>query len=235
MEALSSHILVVDDDRRLRSLLKQYLGTQGYYVSTAENTAAARALLRMFSFDALVVDVMMPGETGIAFTEILKKNEPSLPVLMLTAMGEVEDRISGLESGADDYLSKPFEPRELVLRLKSIMRRREDSIEREKSSGLWHFGTLLFDARAGRLTRGEEPISLTSTELSILIILTQHEGQTMSREQLSQGLNDTGNAMNERSIDVQITRLRQKIEENPKKPRYLQTVWGEGYVLKAGV
>lgn len=219
------HILVVDDDTRLRQLLKQYLEGRGFQVSTAKNTESARSLITQHMFDAMIVDVMMPGEDGVTFTKRLRDdvNTRTLPILMLTAMGEASDRISGLESGADDYLTKPFEPKELCLRLENLIRRNIPQTERNITT----FGDFRFDTTNGSLHKNELFVPLTSTELKLLTLLAKSVNHTVMREDLSTALN----GISERSIDVQITRLRKKLEEDPKNPYYLETVRGQGYVL----
>lgn len=221
------HILVVDDDARLRVLLQQYLGENGFFVSTAANTAEAEALLEVFSVDALVLDVMMPGETGLAYAGRLKTRVAAPPVLLLTARGDASDRISGLEAGAADYLAKPFAPRELLLRLENILARGR-SAETSKRTVL--FGEYRFDVVHGRLTHAGAPIYLTSSESDCLRILAQSAGTPVSREAIARTL---GDVHNERSVDVQINRLRKKIEPHPGKPIYLQTIRHAGYALYA--
>ncbi len=215
------HILVVDDDTRLRDLLRKYLMDNGYRVTTARDAADARARLEGLLFDLLVVDVMMPGESGLELTESLRRTH-RVPILMLTAMGEPDDRIAGLESGADDYLPKPFEPRELLLRIGSILRR-----SRTDGDGQVTFGAFSFDLRTGMLRRAGEIVRLTSGETAVLKVLARSPGLAVSRDELGRGTN----AGVGRAVDVQITRLRRKIEDDPKAPRHLQTVRGEGYVL----
>jgi two-component system, OmpR family, phosphate regulon response regulator OmpR len=215
------HILVIDDDRRIRELLKRYLADHGYRVTTAENAADARAKLAGLAFDLLVVDVMMPGESGVELTASLRRSS-SVPILMLTARGETEDRIKGLESGADDYLGKPFEPRELLLRIGTILRRSMGPGGRNEEIAL---GDCRFNVTRGELKRGEELIRLTTREVQLMRIFSTHPGQTLSRLDLCD------DEAAERSIDVQINRLRRKIETDPRNPTYLQTVRGEGYVL----
>lgn len=217
----AAHILVIDDDRRIRELLKRYLADHGYRVTTAENAAEARAKLAGLAFDLLVVDVMMPGESGVELTASLRRSS-SVPILMLTARGETEDRIQGLESGADDYLSKPFEPRELLLRIGTILRRSRAPGGRNEEIAL---GDCRFNVTRGELKRGEELIRLTTREVQLMRIFSTHPGQTLSRLDLCD------DEAAERSIDVQINRLRRKIETDPRNPTYLQTVRGEGYVL----
>ncbi len=219
------HILVVDDDDRLRSLLSKYLRDQGFMVTAAANASEARRKLGAFIFDLLILDVMMPDESGLEFLASLKGER--LPVLMLSAMGEVEDRISGLELGAEDYLTKPFEPKELVLRIRAILRRVST---REEKSLIVQFGDYRFDLGSSQLKRGEEIVHLTSNEVVLLRFLAQQAGTPVSREELSKAMPGSGN---ERSIDVQMLRLRKKIEENDSKPLYIQTVRGAGYVLYA--
>ncbi len=224
MSTDKAHILVVDDDDRLRALLDKFLSEQGFMVTSVSSADEARRKMACFVFDVLVLDVMMPGETGLAFLASLKAaNTP--PVLMLSAMGEVDDRIRGLEVGADDYLPKPFEPKELVLRLNAILRRRAVASERR---GVLLFGDFAFDMAANQLTRGGEPIYLTSSETLLLKTFSEHMGKTVSREQLAQIIPGTAN---ERSIDVQVTRLRKKLGDSEGKPLHLQTMRGAGYVL----
>lgn len=217
------HILVVDDDRRLRELLKKYLSENGFRVTTAPDAAEARRNLDSLVFDLVVLDVMMPGESGFDLTESLRSRS-DVPILLLTAMAEVEDRIGGLQRGADDYLSKPFEPRELVLRLERILRRTRRP-ERPQSVS---FGDCTFDSRRGELRRNDAIVRLTTAEENLLKIFAAQPGTTLSREDLIRLSRIDGNS---RTIDVQVTRLRRKIEPDPRLPRYLQTVRGEGYVL----
>lgn len=223
------HILVVDDDRRLRELLQRYLGEQGFRVTTGENAENARIKLRSFDFDLLVIDIMMPGEDGLALTKSLRK-ETTVPILLLTAMGETEDRIYGLECGADDYLTKPFEPRELVLRINSILRRTPSAAALEPKV-LLSFGRFSFDFARDELLSEGNPVHLTAVEMTLLKALAAKAGNPVSRDHLCEA---SGLATNERTIDVQVARLRRKIEENPRFPRYLQTVRGIGYILMAG-
>ncbi len=218
-----AHILVVDDDQRLRELLRRYLTERGYRVSVAADAAEARARLKGLEFDLVVLDVMMPGESGLAFTQAFRR-ENDAPVLLLTAMGEAADRIAGLEAGADDYLAKPFEPRELVLRIEAILRR---GAKRPPTAGVVQLGEVAFDAARGELRRGAETVRLTASETALLRIFARRPGVTISREELSRESGDPGS----RAVDVQVTRLRRKIEPDPRAPRYLQTVWGQGYVL----
>jgi two-component system phosphate regulon response regulator OmpR len=223
------HILVVDDDQRLRALLQQYLTEHGFFVSTAARASEAEELLKVFSVDAMVLDVMMPGETGLDYLGRLKASAANTmpPVLMLTARAEVDDRIAGLETGAADFLAKPFAPRELLLRLENMLTRgRTGAVAGRVVS----FGDYRFDLAQGRLTHAGEAIYLTSGESDCLKILAAAAGSPVSREQIAATLGDVGNT---RSIDVQINRLRKKIEPQPGKPIYLQTVRHAGYVLYA--
>jgi two-component system phosphate regulon response regulator OmpR len=219
------HILVVDDDTRLRQLLNKYLVENGYLVSTAADAAEARQQLGAMAFDLIVLDVMMPGESGFALTRSLRADNP-VPILLLTAMGETADRIAGLEMGADDYLAKPFEPRELLLRINSILRRSARDLPEEPQP--CRFGRFTFDPVRSELLGDGDVVHLTSAEATLLAVLALAPGETLSREDLAA---QTGNSNNLRTVDVQVTRLRKKIEEDPRLPRYLQTVRGRGYVL----
>ena len=227
MTEQKAHILVVDDDDRLRSLLQKFLHEQGFMVTAATHAAEARRKMAWFMFDTIILDVMMPGETGFELLASLEDSQKR-KVLMLSAMGEAEDRIKGLETGAEDYLVKPFEPKELVLRVKNILRR--NSVEREKSR-IIAFGDFRFDLATSQLRRGDENIYLTSGEVLILKLLAENAGKPVSRDELSALMPGSGN---ERAVDVQITRLRKKIEDSEGKPLYLQTVRGAGYVLYTG-
>jgi two-component system phosphate regulon response regulator OmpR len=209
------HVLVVDDDTRLRDLLKKFLSAQGFLVTVAENVAQARECLGYFHFDGIVLDVMMPGETGL---ELARSLPAGTPVLMLSALGEAQHRIDGLEAGALDYLSKPFEPRELVLRLKSIMRRSVGA------SHQVHFGPYSFDKARQKLLRGAEEISLTTAETQLLQALLEQAGTPVSREALASA------SGHERSVDVQVTRLRKKLDSSAG-PSLIRTVRGAGYVI----
>jgi two-component system phosphate regulon response regulator OmpR len=221
----AAHILVVDDDTRLRKLLQRYLTEQGFRVTTGEDAADARAKMQSLAFDLLVLDIMMPGEDGLALTKSLRESS-SVPILLLTAMGETADRIRGLEYGADDYLSKPFEPRELVLRINAILRRAPQ--DAKPPEGEVRFGDFSFDLAREELQRHGDFIRLTTTEAALLKALARRAGTAISRQDLS--LN-SGISDNMRSIDVQVARLRRKIEADPRYPRHLQTVRGTGYVL----
>ena len=228
MSELEPHLLVVDDDARLRDLLRRYLSENGFRVTVAADAEEARANLASFAFDLVVLDVMMPGESGLDLTGALRDDRHSsrLPILLLTAMAEPEDRINGLERGADDFLAKPFEPRELVLRIRNIIEHR--GIADEAAHGV-RFGGFRFDLARGELFRGGEIVRLTAAEAGLLSSLAARAGEAVSREDLSQSAQFGGNI---RNVDVQMTRLRRKIEPDPRYPRYLQTVRGTGYALK---
>ena len=225
MEKDRAHILVVDDDTRLRSLLQRFLRDE-FYVSTAKDAETARECLKNYRFDLLIVDIMMPNETGLEFLGRLRQ-ESNIPVILLTAMGETDDRITGLETGADDYLPKPFEPKELVLRIKNILKRTPK--EKQGGNPMLDLGLCLFDQDKKELnTKQGQVIHITPVEQALLTVLGQKSGQVFSREKLAEIL---GAGQSPRSIDVQITRLRKKIEKDSKNPRYLQTVRGKGYML----
>lgn len=230
MDAASDkpHILVVDDDTRLRELLKSFLSRNGFRVSTAASAAEARQRLGALDFDLIVLDVMMPGETGLAFaTELRRTND--VPILMLTAMVDTKDRIAGLETGVDDYLGKPFEPRELLLRIQSVLRRgRPAAATPDEAQRQVAFGPMQFDVDLGELTHKGKRVPLTDAEIALLRAFAGRIGQVLSRETLCKSV---GAAVNERAIDVQVTRLRRKIEPDPSFPRYLRTVRGQGYRL----
>jgi len=220
----AAHLLVIDDDRRLLALLQRYLQDNGFRVTTARDATEARAHLGNLDFDLIVLDVMMPGESGLDLTSDLRKTS-EVPVLLLTARGSPEDRIAGLERGADDYMAKPFEPRELVLRIQTIMRRARRA--EPAPARILRFGTCAFDLDKGELSRNGRIIHMTAAELSLLRLFCEHPREQLTREQLCE---HTGVSL-ERSVDVQVTRLRRKIEPNPRVPIYLQTVRGIGYAL----
>ena len=227
---LAPHILVVDDDTRLRGLLGRYLGEQGFVVTTARNATDARAKLKSLAFDLMVLDVMMPGESGFELTRALRQEKTApLPILLLTAKGETEDRIEGLEAGADDYLLKPFEPRELLLRINAILRRAPKPQTKVKAT--LRLGAWTYDPERDELTSADESVSLTGMEAGLMRALAASPGQTLSRETLTER-SAAGQAINDRTIDVQVTRLRRKIEADVKNPRYLITVRGGGYSLR---
>jgi two-component system, OmpR family, phosphate regulon response regulator OmpR len=224
MSPESPHILVVDDDARLRKLLARYLADHGFLIATAENATDARDKLGSFAFDLIVLDLMMPGESGLAFAADLRRRS-GVPILMLTAMGESENRIAGLETGADDYMVKPFEPRELLLRIGNILRRAPQT----NAVPTVRMGDMVFDLEREELRHHDASVKLTSVETALLAALARRPGVAMSREEL---IDLTGAAGGDRAVDVQVTRLRRKIERDPRDPRYLQTVRGRGYVLK---
>lgn len=225
------HILVVDDDGRLRELLRRFLSDNGFRVSVAGDAAEARARMAGVSYDLMVLDVMMPGESGVELTRDLRQRE-RIPILMLTAMGEAEDRIAGLESGVDDYLAKPFEPRELLLRIRTVLRRVGEPAVPQAAAGATvevRFGAFRFDLGQNILWRGPVPVRLTEAEATLLRAFAMAPGVIFTRDDLVDGSAVNGSI---RTVDVQITRLRRKIEPDPKFPRFLQTVRGKGYVLR---
>ena len=228
---MNPHLLIVDDDERIRSLLQQFLVQSDYLVSTAENAKQAITLLSAIEFDLIILDVMMPGQDGISFTAKLRNLKNNTPILLLTARGEIEDRIKGLEAGADDYLPKPFEPKELLLRINAILRRMADLKEEQIMPKTLNFGNLKYDVARNELWEGKDQIRLTTTESQLMKIFTSALGEPISRANLVTSLGKAVSLAQDRAIDVQITRLRRKIEVNPSKPRYLQTVRGAGYML----
>ncbi len=225
------HILVVDDDTRLRELLKSFLSRNDFRVTTAASAAEARQRLGSLDFDLIVLDVMMPGETGLEFAGELRRTD-DVPILMLTAMVETKDRIAGLEKGVDDYLGKPFEPRELLLRIQSVLRRGRPStaaaVPAPETPRQVTFGPMQFDLELGELTDKGKRVALTDAEIALMRAFTGRIGEVLSRETLCKTV---GANVNERAIDVQVTRLRRKIEPDPSFPRYLRTVRGQGYRL----
>ena len=230
MSVPEAHLLVVDDDERIRGLLQKFLMRNGFLVSAARDAAQARRILGGLEFDLIVLDVMMPGEDGVALTRDLRKRIAT-PILLLTAKGETANRIEGLEAGADDYLAKPFEPKELLLRINAILRRVPQARVAEAVPRMLHLGAVRYDMDRGEMWRGQAVVRLTATEAQLMRIFAAEPGNPISRERL---VGDLGrdDAAQERAVDVQITRLRRKIEEDPKAPRYLQTVRGEGYMLQ---
>jgi two-component system, OmpR family, phosphate regulon response regulator OmpR len=234
-----AHLLVVDDDERIRGLLQKFLMRNGFLVTIARDAAQARRLLGGLDFDLIVLDVMMPGEDGIALTRELR-SRLSVPILLLTARGETANRIEGLEAGADDYLVKPFEPKELLLRINAILRR-VPQVQAKVGPKMLHLGAVRYDVDRGELWNGNDPVRLTATEAQLMRIFAAQAGQPVTREALAGdlgrtdlGRGDPGGEADrgqERAVDVQITRLRRKIENDPKQPRYLQTVRGAGYML----
>ncbi len=221
---MTQNILVIDDDTRLRNLLGRFLEENGFKVELAKDTSEAKYLMEKSNFDLLIVDVMLPNETGVDFTTNLRKTSKT-PIIMLTARGEFDDRIKGLEAGADDYLQKPFEPKELLLRINNILKRIPTN--NSSSDTICRFGKFSFNLQDFRLKKENEFVHITDSEAKILSILCKEKGAIISREKLA----SLCGGIDERSIDVQITRLRRKIEINPKQPHYLQTVRNRGYVI----
>ena len=234
MADTNPHILIVDDDERIRGLLQKFLIRNGFLASVARDAAQARRLLQGLDFDLIVLDVMMPGEDGITLTQDLRKTM-DCPILLLTAKGEAQDRIAGFEAGADDYLPKPFEPKELLLRIGAILRRMPQPEASQNLPKLLHLGAMRFDIDRGELWQGDQPLRLTATEAALMRIFATNVNSSVTRQQLVEELGRDkmagGDPAQERAIDVQITRLRRKIEADPKQPRYLQTVRGAGYML----
>lgn len=229
MSDVPAHLLVVDDDERIRSLLQKFLIRAGFLVSVARDSAHARRLLKGLDFDMLILDVMMPGEDGVALTRDLRRTS-GMPILLLTAKGETANKIEGFEAGADDYLVKPFEPKELLLRINAILRRAPVMVQSLVPRVL-HLGAVRYDPERGELWQGADLVRLTATEAALMRVFSAQPGVALSRDQLVGDMpRDEGGA--ERAVDVQITRLRRKIEADPKQPRYLQTVRGEGYMLQ---
>lgn len=229
---LKPHVLVVDDDDRIRELLQRYLAEQGFIVSTASNAPEARATLETFGYDLMVLDVMMPGETGLDFIKSLRQSKTphlnAMPIILLTARGEFTDRIEGLEVGADDYLPKPFEPKELLLRIHAILRRIPKKPDETPPLKL---GRWVYEALRDELRCDQETMRLTGMEAGLMRALASVPGVAISREDLAEQARTDKGAVNDRTVDVQVTRLRRKIEEDVKNPRYLVTVRGEGYML----
>lgn len=221
-----SHILVVDDDTGIRDLLQRFLSKEGFRVSVAADAAEARDRLRCFHFDLLVVDVMMPGESGLELTRDLRRRS-GVPILMLTAMGETEARIAGLQAGADDYLPKPFEPEEMVLRIRSILRRAAAAPDGTPETVM--LGAGVFDVSRQMLLKDDAPLRLTTAETALLTALASPPGRVRSREYLAESCLPGAGV---RAVDVQVARLRRKLEPDAKTPHYLQTVRGRGYVLR---
>lgn len=226
MQETQKHILVVDDDTRLRSLLQRYLREQGFLVSAAKDAKDALLFLDVYKVDIMIVDVMMPNMTGIEFLEKIRKDNNQIPVILLTAMGEAQDRITGLETGADDYVPKPFEPKELVLRINNILKR---ALNTKEQLARLIFNNIYYDLNKGELSTKEgKVIHITPVERMLLNFLGKRVGEVHTRDELAEVLGVTENL---RTVDVQITRLRKKIETDTKNPRYLQTIRGKGYML----
>ncbi len=230
-------ILIVDDDLALRDLLQRYLGEQGFETIAVANGAAMKEWLADHQPDLVVMDLMLPGEDGLSLTRQLRVST-NLPVLILSARGEDIDRIVGLEIGADDYLAKPFNPRELVARIRVILRRNTtpdgSAIDAPKEDHIYRFGPYVLNLNNFTLCRGAEEVALTSGEINLLALLVQHPNHVLTRDQLIDLLKGYDRSPFDRSIDVRITRLRHKIEEDPKHPRYIRTIWGKGYLFSPG-
>ncbi len=230
MSQPDAHLLIVDDDERIRGLLQKFLMRHDFWVTAARNAQHARRVLSGLEFDLIVLDVMMPGEDGISLTRDLRK-EITTPILLLTAKAETDDRIAGLEAGADDYLAKPFEPKELLLRINAILRRVPTPVEADDAPKFLMLGPIRYDVERGEMWRGDELVRLTATESQLMKIFSGCPGEPVSRAKLVEDLGRDRGQAQERAVDVQITRLRRKIEADPKQPRYLQTVRGAGYML----
>ena len=230
MSLADAHLLIVDDDERIRVLLQKFLMRHGFLVSSARDAAHAERILSGLDFDLVVLDVMMPGEDGVSFCRRIREDR-DVPILLLTAKSETDDRVAGLEAGADDYLAKPFEPKELLLRINSILRRVPSTEPADVTPKVLYMGALRYDVEKGTLWDGETPVRLTATESQLMRIFSSNPGEAMSRTKLVEDLGRDGGQAQERAVDVQITRLRRKLEADPKQPRYLQTVRGAGYML----
>lgn len=230
MSDFDAHLLIVDDDERIRTLLQKFLMRNGFLVTAARDAEHARRILSGLDFDLIVLDVMMPGEDGLALTRGIRDTN-TVPILLLTAKGETSNRIEGLEAGADDYLSKPFEPKELLLRINAILRRVPETSEDEAAPKVLTLGPIRYDMERGEMWQGEDLVRLTATEMQLMKIFSSNCNEALSRAKLVEELGRDRGQAQERAVDVQITRLRRKIESDPKQPRYLQTVRGAGYML----
>ncbi|WP_108813489.1 response regulator [Loktanella sp. Alg231-35] len=230
MSTDDAHLLIVDDDERIRGLLQKFLMRSGFLVSGARDAAHARRILSGLEFDLIVLDVMMPGEDGISLCRDLRQTITT-PILLLTAKGDTGDRITGLEAGADDYLAKPFEPKELLLRINAILRRVPAAEPAVVMPKVLNLGPVRYDIERGEMWQGDKLVRLTATESQLMRIFSGCPGEAVTRTRLVEELSRSGGQTQERAVDVQITRLRRKIEVDPKQPRYLQTVRGAGYML----
>ncbi|KEJ90748.1 response regulator [Sulfitobacter donghicola] len=230
MSIPDAHLLIVDDDERIRTLLQKFLMRHGFLVTAARDAAHARRVLSGLEFDMIILDVMMPGEDGLSLTRSLRETLET-PVLLLTAKGETDNRIEGLEAGADDYLAKPFEPKELLLRINAILRRMPETQAEDTAPKVLSLGPIRYDIERGEMWQGDELVRLTATEVQLMKIFAAKPGEALSRSNLVEELGRDRGQAQERAVDVQITRLRRKIETDPKQPRYLQTVRGAGYML----
>ncbi len=229
-EQPDAHLLIVDDDERIRGLLQKFLVRHGFWVTAARDAGHARRILSGLEFDMIVLDVMMPGDDGVTFTRELRETITT-PILLLTAKGDTEDRIKGLEAGADDYLAKPFEPKELLLRINAILRRVPAAAPAEQAPKYLVLGPIRYDVERAEMWRGDELVRLTATESQLMKIFSSCPGEPVTRAKLVEDLGRDRGQAQERAVDVQITRLRRKMEADPKQPRYLQTVRGAGYML----
>ena len=237
MNEEGTHILVVDDDPALRELLQRYLSEQGYRVSGAEDGSAMDRFLAENTPDLVILDLMLPGEDGLSIAKRLRISHDALPILMLSARGDEVDRIVGLEVGADDYLPKPFNPRELLARIRAVLRRGQGSNTAAEDAGAqqeYRFGLFRLDVADQQLHRGDEPVPLTSGEFALLKIFVEHPRRVLSRDSIVDMLEGYERSPYDRSIDVRVTRLRRKIESDPAAPVYIRTVWGEGYRFSPG-
>ena len=230
MSALDAHLLIVDDDERIRILLQKFLVRHGFLVTAARDAAHARRILTGLDFNMLILDVMMPGEDGLSLCRSIRETSQT-PILLLTAKGETGNRIEGLEAGADDYLPKPFEPKELLLRINAILRRMPETPAEDSVPKILNLGSSRYDLERGEMWQGENLVRLTATEMQLMKIFSAKPGEPISRNKLVEELGRDRGQAQERAVDVQITRLRRKIETDPKQPRYLQTVRGAGYML----
>ena len=230
MSPPDAHLLIVDDDERIRTLLQKFLLRHGFLVTAARDAAHARRVLSGLEFDMIILDVMMPGEDGLSLTRALRETMKT-PILLLTAKGETDNRIEGLEAGADDYLAKPFEPKELLLRINAILRRMPDVETPDVAPKVLSLGPIRYDMERGEMWEGDELVRLTATEMQLMKIFSARPGEALSRANLVEELGRDRGQAQERAVDVQITRLRRKIEADSKQPRYLQTVRGAGYML----
>ncbi len=230
---MEGKIIILDDEAELRALLQRYLGSNGLTVRSVENAEQLDRLLAREPFDALILDLMMPGEDGLSVCRRLRVRGETIPILMLTAKGDPVDRIVGLEMGADDYLPKPFDPRELLARLHAMLRRQQMSgtVPAAQRNGCVRFGSFALDLAARQLTRGEQLVPLSSAEYAVLAALATHPNRPLGRERLRTLAHGRDHEATERSVDVQVLRLRRLIEDNPGSPRFIQTVWGVGYLF----
>ncbi|AFE52863.1 PETR protein (ompR) [Rickettsia prowazekii str. GvV257] len=223
MQPHKIHILIVDDDSRILALLKQFLNKNNFLVSTANSVIEAKNLLKTSNYDLIILDVMLPRITGLDFATIIRDAGNNIPIVMLTALSEANDRVKGLEAGASDYITKPFEPRELLLRINNLI----NNYNFKKETNIIKFGNNFYNCTTKEFTKNDQIVSLSSTEHKLLEILIKNSGKSTSRFELSKIMG----GLSMRSIDVQITRIRSKIEDNPKEPKYLKTVRNEGYAL----